>query len=363
VRDLVIVCLLPERTNAVKTKTKITSLYPIPGSKRGAKYAMLKPLLSQSQICEPFAGGAAKSLQLGLRSNLGEINISQAALAQVPTSKKTITNYIKDYEGIRSCFLEGIDLDALLRYADADVKQQQKALKEDCPKVVELLTQRWKSITLNLFESINSGDPSSGIYSFCQRACFGNVMRLSPSASGFNVSWHVSKLKNAIAFSPHDWCEGLKAQHWNPQVLTSWERAINSVINPQKCYLLLDPPYVEAEGDKKMTPCYLGHKVTGDGRAQTYALSIEPLREGLRRGFPWIQLTNYYSPQLDNEVTQLAIDNGYLCNRTMLGKCGALGNSNGRFKHGGRVDQRPEPIECAWSFQPWQQIELFTFTA
>jgi len=92
----------------------------------------------------------------------------------------------------------------------------------------------------------------------------------------------------------------------------------------------------------------------------TYALAVEPLKVALNRRFPLIHLTNYYSAKLDAEVTQMAHDAGYTCNRQAIGVCGAMGNSNGRKIHGDRADTRPRPVEYLWEFQPFSQLSLFT---
>ncbi len=305
-------------------------------------------------------GGAGISIREGLKPVLGEINISQRVISQVPMSRRAIAQYVADYNAKRAEFLADIDLDELLKYAHKDVKQQQKVLRAETPGIASKLDERWHTLTDYLFREIEAGEPQPGVYSFVQRVTFGNAVRLTPTGDAFNMAWHIGKLKQAIQFDPHAWCDELVAMKWRPEVYPCWQDAIAAIRNPAKCYLLLDPPYIEGDGDRKMTPCYKDHKVTtDDGRAGTYALAIEPLKVGLSRGFPLIHLTNYYSQRLDNDVTQMAIDAGYLCDRQMLGICGALGNSNGRLEHGGRVDDRPQPIECLWTFTPPKQISLF----
>jgi hypothetical protein len=334
----------------------ITSLYPLPGSKRKAKYSVLSPN-GQKQICEPFMGGAARSLALQLPASLGEVNRSGREIALTSASTRKTASYIKGYNLARAEFFAGVDIDRLLSYSDC--KQPMKLIRAEIPAIANELDARWRQLCDRLFAAVEAGNPMAGLYSFCGRACFGNVMRLNPKGDAYNMSWHVDKLKNAIAFNPNDWCSQLRHQEWDPRVENSWQSAILAVKRPKDCYLLLDPPYIEGEGDRKMTPCYPGHRVTGVGRDDTYFLAVDPLKLALQRGFPLIHLTNYYSARLDGAVTQMAHDAGYLCDRVTIGVCGALGNSSGRFKHGDRRDTRPRPVECLWIFKPFEQLNLF----
>ena len=338
---------------------KVESLFPIPGSKRGKKYAMLRPAPWQTQSCEPFMGGAAKSLEFGLKASLAEINPPQRKLARIPANTKAIAEYTRFYRQIAADFVAGIDVDQLMSYVNRE--QSMKALRAEIPHIAAILDERWQPLKTRLFDEVKADtDWTAAPYSFCQRACFGNVMRLNPLGTHYNVTWYVGKLANALRFDPETWCESLRSRRWNPTVFNNWEGAIAAVKSPYQTWLLLDPPYIEADGDRKMTPCYPGHFVTtADGRDATYRLAIEPLRFGLRRGFPLIHLCNYYSTKLDADVTAMAYESGYLCDRTMVGVCGSLGNSAGRYKHGQRVDSRPKPIECIWTFRPFEQLKLW----
>ena len=337
--------------------TTYKSLYPLPGGKNKSKYIMLKPLITQTEICEPFMGAAGVSVGIGLPSTLGEINISQRAIAAVPSCFWQSRRYVADYHAAQSEFLAGVDLDRLFSYVGQ--KKSQTVLREQDAGIYDLLNDRWHSLTSRLFAAVSADEPEPGLYSFCQRSCFGNVMRLNPRGTAYNAPWHVDKLLNAVRFDPSHWAEWFYSRRWNPRVYSTWQDAIAAVKCPDRCYLLLDPPYIEDTNDRKMTPCYPGHKVTTqDGRAMTYALAVDPLRVALNKGFPLIHLTNYYSAKLDTEVTALAHDAGYICNRQAIGVCGALGNSNGRKIHGDRADTRPRPVEYLWTFQPFNQLSL-----
>lgn len=328
---------------------KLRSLFPIPGSKRFEKYNFLQPLAHQKTICEPFMGGAATSLRTGLQPILGEINPSLRQIAETPTTGLFSNLFIEGYEFYASWFTEGIDLGKLLSYTE--LKQSQKQVNAEIPGIYAELTTRWGSLTAMLFREMQVGSLQTGCYAFCQRTCFGNAMRLNPSGDAFNVSWHVNKLKSALNFNPQQWCDQLNAQGWNPIVCDDWQSAIEAVRCVEDTYLLLDPPYIEADGDRKMTPCYPGHVVTGDGRESTYSLAIEPLKLAMQKGFLKIDLSNYYSDRLDKDVFYLAEEYEYSIKRTEVGECGALGNSNGRLKHGKRRDTRPKPIEYVWTLE------------
>ena len=350
----------PKSLSNPSSKITYKSLYPLPGGKGGkSKYAMLRPLPTQTEICEPFMGAAGVSVGIGLPTILGEINVSQRAIATVPSCFWKSRRYATDYRAAQSEFLAGVDLVKLFSYIGQE--KSQTTLREQDPGIYDLLTDRWHALTSRLFALVSADEPEPGLYSFCQRSCFGNVMRLNPKGTAFNVSWHVDKLLNAVRFDPNHWAEWLYSRQWNPRVYSSWQGAISAVKRPNGCYLLLDPPYIEDEDDRKMTSAYVNHRVTtDDGRAYTYALAVEPLKVALNRGFPLIHLTNYYSAKLDSEVTQMAHDAGYICNRQAIGVCGAMGNSNGRKIHGDRVDSRPRPVEYCWEFQPFNQLNLFT---
>ena len=342
----------------LSSKTTYKSLYPLPGGKNKSKYTMLKPLPSQVEICEPFMGAAGVSVGIGLPSTLGEINISQRAIATVPSCFWQSRRYVADYHAAQSEFLSGVDLDRLFSYIGQ--KKSQTVLREQDTGIYDLLNDRWHGLTSRLFAAVSADEPEPGLYSFCQRSCFGNVMRLNPKGTAYNVSWHVDKLLNAVRFDPNHWAEWLYSRRWNPRVYSTWQDAIAAVKRPDKCYLLLDPPYIEDTADRKMSSAYPGHKVTTqDGRAMTYALAVDPLKIALNRGFPLIHLTNYYSAKLDAEMTGLAHDAGYICNRQAIGVCGAMGNSNGRKIHGDLADTRPRPVEYLWTFQPFSQLSLF----
>jgi hypothetical protein len=330
------------------------ALYPIPGGKWRSKYSFLAPAQGQRQMCEPFMGAASQNLRWGLPGILGEIDPCKRAIALTPSNRRASEEYVRDYRSIAADFVHGIDLDSLLAYTKQ--KQAMKVLKAADGATYRKLSVRWHELTRWLYSDIASGEFSAGHYSFVQRAAFGNALRLAPSQKAFNMAWHIDKLKAALNFNPEQWCGSLK--DFRPTITPDWYSAITAVRHPQKCWLMLDPPYIEADGDRKMTPCYIGHKVTGDGREETYRLAVEPLREGLSRGFPHVHLFNYYSSELDADVTRLAYELGYLCDRRMLGKCSALGNSNGRLVHGERVDKRPAPIECVWVFRPFEQLTL-----
>jgi hypothetical protein len=199
----------------------------------------------------------------------------------------------------------------------------------------------------------NGGNPKlAGYYAFCLRACFGNVMRLNPKGTHFNVKWHVDKLNQACLYNPQQWIDGLASMRWDPIVLPSWESAIAAVDNPEKTFLLLDPPYTCDHKTEKMTPCYSHHKITTqDGNNETFRLAIDSLKAGLERGFSSIAVCNYFVPRLDAEVCQLASDADYSCTPFLMGECNALGNSNGRRKYGNRVDGRARPVEVIYRIE------------
>lgn len=328
---------------------KVTSLAPYPGSKRAKKYAMLRSN-DLPRLCEPFMGGAATSIITRKKSVLGEINPWMRAIAHAPL-RSNKAKFVESYNEAREFFLNGIDQNILAQYQTR--KKAQTALSTEQPDVYNELSDRWDLLKTTLWES----DPNAGLYAFCQYAAFGNVMRTNPKGTGFNVKWHVQKLRGAIVFSPEEFCESL--HDWRPNVYNSWQNAIEGCGRPKETHLLLDPPYW-GDGEKsKMTPCYPGHDIgTTDEHNVTYQLAIEPLQAGLERGFPLIHLCNYYSDKLQKDVIDLAFSYGYSVQRFDMGLCQALGNSNGRRKHGQRVDGRERPVEVIYQLKPGQ-LELF----
>lgn len=337
---------------------KRLSLCPIPGSKRDKKYDVLCPG-ALPRMSEPFMGGAARSaMYSGVKSSLGEINSAMRQIALAPTTSKRRKAYIDSYNAAKQRFITGIPLELVFAFKGA--KESQKAFKKAEPGLYEELTGRWSEMKSELFAAILSdGSEVSGFYSFMQRSCFGNVMRLNPTGTAFNVSWHGEKLFNAVLFDSIEWVGQYRSIGWNPRVYSGWQEAI-SLSNPRYTYLLLDPPYWVDGKTSKMTPCYPGHKTGTHGdHDETFNLAVLPLVEGLRRGFPLIHLCNYYSPRLESAVTDSAFNFGYSVSRYEIGQCRALGNSNGRRQHGNRVDNRERPIEVIYELRPAKQLTLF----
>lgn len=328
---------------------KITSLIPIPGSKRAKKYDFLQPLPFQKTICTPFMGGAAKELKTCLRAIVGESNAALRDIAQAPKYESSIINFVREYQSALAYMVEDFPIDKILPYAS--VKQSQKQLRKYEPELAEILDFRWKTLCEKLWNSLENGESCAGLYMFCVRACFGNVMRMNPKQTAFNVSWHVDKLRQALQFNPQFWCDSLVAQKWNPEIYPSWEQAIEAVDNVPDTWLFLDPPYIEQEGDRKMTPCYMNHFVTTEARENTFRLATDSLELGCKRGFLKIDLCNYYSDRLNDVVYLLADLYDYSVEMTTVGVCGALGNSNGRMIHGERRDLRERPIEVVWTLK------------
>jgi hypothetical protein len=352
----------------IKQKTRFTALFPLPGSKFGSAVnrkkflPLLRPLPHQTQVAEPFMGAAGLSIEYShLRSTLGDINISQRAIALAPTDFWLARQYERDYTQARDEALKGIDLDDLFAFVGR--KTSQTVLKEERIDIYKKLNDQWDVLFDRLYHGIAAGDPMPGLYSFMQRGAFGNVMRMNPNGTAYNVDPHVDKLSGAFKFNPEEWVAWLQSKNWSPRVCGSWQAAIERIKRPENCYLLLDPPYIEDTASRKMTPCYQNHRVTTDeGRAYTYSLAIDPIEIALNKGFPLIHFTNYYSAQLDADVTALAHAADYICDRVTIGICGAMGNSAGRHKHGDRADTRPRPVECLWILRRAEQL-IFTFLA
>jgi site-specific DNA-adenine methylase len=330
----------------------ITQLFPFPGAKGDSKYDRhLYPQLNATAICEPFAGSCARSIRYShLPTYLGEINPAQRAIALALHNPQ---QYIDSYQEAHDRFWRMAAFDRIDILNFAGVKQSQKALKQHWGETYAVLTQNWKEIANDLFYWMHSGRHDvrmAGYYAFCIRACFGNVMRLNPKQTHFNVTWHVDKLKNACDYSPERWIEALQAKQWNPTVLNCWEEVIAAVPNPETTWLLLDPPYFVNGITEKCTPCYsAGHTVTTqDGLEHVFKLAVDSLQAGLERGFTHIDCCNYYDPRLDAAMRQLTADAGYSITAHLMGECKALGNSNGRRVHGNRVDKRSRSVEVIY---------------
>lgn len=330
----------------------VDSLAPYPGSKRDKKYDLLRSN-GLPRLCEPFMGGAATSIITRKRSTLGEINPWMRAIAHAPL-RSNRKAFAESYREARQLFLR-IDRAILAEYQGRKQKKAQTAMKAEYPEIYADLNDRWGLLLATLWEAEPSDN--AGLYAFCQRAAFGNVMRTNPTGTAFNVGWHIQKIPAAIKFSPEDFCNALRA--WRPVILDSWQAAIWDCPRPKETHLLLDPPYWVDGKKSKMTPCYPGHDIgtIGDHDA-TYRLAIDPLQAGLERSFPLIHLCNYYSDRLQTAVIDLAFAYGYSVQRFDLGLCRALGNSNGRHKHGDRVDGRDRPSEVIYQLKPGQ-LALF----
>lgn len=333
----------------------IEQLFPLPGSKSASKYdAILYAPLDCHTICEGFQGSAARSLLYSdlLSVILGEINPAQRAIALALQSPQP---YVDGYNEARDRFWSGLIGHQEKVLSFAGVEKSKSAVVEAMPDVCEGLTQNWRSLLSDIYQ-LMSHDPTNpllpGYYAFAIRAAFGNVMRLTPSGTRFNVSWHVDKLYQACVYDPQQWVDELAAMRWNPTVLNCWEEAIEAATAPDKTFLLLDPPYLCDHVTEKMSPCYAFHEIGTEARAEvTFKLAIDSLKAGLERGFKAIAVCNYYVPKLDEAVQELATAAGYSCQPTLMGECNALGNSNGRRKHGNRVDGRSRPIEVIYRIE------------
>lgn len=338
----------------------IQQLFPFPGAKSASKYdRYLYPPMDCNSICEPFMGSAATSIRFHwLKAYLGEINPAQREISLALQSPDL---YCAMYQTARDRFWEDcLDyMDDVFAYEGT--KNAQTRLSAENPWTYERLTLSWKELTADLYKLIQANDPSiAGLYAFCLRAAFGNVMRLTPSGAHFNISWHIDKLVQAHKHNPEDWLNDLRAINWNPTVLDCWQEAIAAVPDPSKCFLLLDPPYTCDHKTEKMTPCYVGHNVTTqNGHNETFNLAIDSLKAGLEREFSAIAFCNYYTDLLNDAVLDLISATQYSCTMHQIGECNALGNSNGRRKHGERVDQRRRPIEVIYRIEKVQKSVFF----
>lgn len=322
-------------SNTTRKMPKTTSLFPIPGSKRAKKYQAIFSN-SMGNLVEPFMGGASTSIITRKPSILADTNPWHRGLAKaVSESPKDI---VHQYQKALNRFTGGTGCNTFLAYSK--VKQAQKVFKDEWPLTYARLTDQWREMGQDLYQ----GNPEDtlGLYLFMQRAAFGNVLRLNPTHTGLNVSWHVQKLIGALSFEPYTWARAL--EDWKPTVVNSYQEAI-ALAAPEDTHLLLDPPYFDPQN--RMTPCYLGHVPSKVG---TLELAIDSLELGLSKGFPVIHLCNYYSPDLEERVRELAAYYRRPFMAYPMGRCKALGNSNGRLTHGERVDHREKPEEIIYEF-------------
>lgn len=331
------------------------SLFPFPGNKSDRKYdATLYAPLDCHTIVEPFMGSAARSIMNCDRLSviLGEINPAQRAIALALQSPP---NYQNGYGFAYRAFWDGLEDEQEKVLSFAGMEKSKTAVADAMPDVCEGLTKNWRSLCALIFDWMQN-DPNhpllAGYYAFAIRAAFGNVMRLNPRGTHFNVSWHVDKLAQACSYDPKQWINGLAAKRWDPTVLNCWEEAIEAVPDPGKVFLLLDPPYTCDHESETMTPCYTSHEVgTKERNNTTLQMAIDSLQAGLERGFHTIACCNYLVPELDAAIRQLSADAGYSLYSEVLGECNALGNSNGRRKHGQRVDGRKRPVEVIYRIE------------
>ena len=327
-------------------------LFPLPGSKASRTYDYyLYPPMNAKAICEPFMGACSSSIRYHhLPCYLGEINPAQRAIALALHNPQA---YIEGYRDAENWFWYDLEDEQDLVLSFAGQEKAQSKLSVVIPEIYQALTVHWKQIVSELYQWMHSTpDPRlAGYYAFCIRACFGNVMRLNPKGTHFNVTWHVDKLQNACQYNPQQWLDGLRAIDWNPNVFDCWESAIASVPDPSSTWLLLDPPYA-CQKSERMTPCYPGHQVTTEnGMSTTFKLATDSLLAALEREFKNIAVCNYDLPELDAAIQEMAASAGYVATKNIVGKCKALGNSNGRFKHGERIDKRSQPIEVIYQIR------------
>jgi hypothetical protein len=324
-----------------------TSLYPLPGSKRAKKYNLLRPSRHHFFNCEPFAGGASESIKYNLLPTyLGEIN--PAARAILVAARDFPEEFIESYTATRAKMIDGIDWTDALTYVGR--KAAQKHLKRDMPEIWHEGRRRWIGLKKELWAIQDQvTGQTAGAAMFQILAAFGNIgFRMNPNETGFNISWHIDKLDQAMRFCPRQWVDFFQSINWSPNVFPSWQEAILAQPGPNT-YLLLDPPYCVDGELHRMTPCYRDHK-TGTTKMSepTLELSTKPLLMALELGYTDIHLCNYWSDRLASDVQDILAGTSYNLTLHPMGKCGALGNSAGRLEHGNRQDGRDRPIEWIW---------------
>jgi site-specific DNA-adenine methylase len=299
-------------------------LFPYPGSKRRRCYHnILNPQPGATGICEPFAGSCATSLRLELpQVYLGEVN---------PSIRRI---YSMDSDFVASYRAQADFYRSLTEWQDKTESRQQ-VFRPRYPELSAQLDCRWK---FDLADLLTGGDWANPL--FMIRAAFGNILRLNPTGTAYNVSWHCEKLRRAILSK-------VEPLGWNPIISNDYVEAICSIPEDKvdRTYMLLDPPYLQPEGTK-MTPCYPGH---APSRESTRQLAIGSLDLALSRGFPKVSLCNYWDSSLEDQIKEMCTLGGYRVEMQLLGTMDCFNTAKGRLVHGQRVDKKPKPIEAIWT--------------
>jgi hypothetical protein len=216
-------------------------------------------------------------------------------------------------------------------------ESRQRVFRSTYPELSAQLDLRWKADLADLLLERSRSNPL-----FMIRAAFGNILRLNPTGTAYNVSWHCEKLRRAIL-------SNIEPLDWNPVVSSDYIEAIRSVpeAKVERTYMLLDPPYLRPEGTK-MTPCYPGHTPNCESTRQ---LATHSLDSALSRGFPKVSLCNYWDSALDDQIKLTCMFWGYQVELQLLGTMDSFNTAKGRLVHGQRVDSRPKPIEAIWTIR------------
>jgi site-specific DNA-adenine methylase len=287
-----------------------TALFPYPGSKRHSRYhGLIQPQEGATVICEPFAGSAATSLRFPQMAAVwGESNPAIRGLMRAIGDPDLIENAARGY--VWAAYNHRVDG-----------------------------VEGWRRI----LETSRGGAYYTGIYHYIQRSCFGNVVR--ESSRGYNVSPSPDKFPSAQGFDLYGHLDRLEAA--KPyKVLPDWSTAIAETPPVYTAYVLLDPPYYQVDGCRKMTACYPGH----DPRT-ALELATRSLEQALASGFGRVQLTNYQSAELDAIAAAAATRHSYtLCVYEVGQACRSLGNSNGRLVDGHRATKGRYPTEAVYTF-------------
>lgn len=327
---------------ALKT-SPLRQLYPLPGAKSDKKYNFLSAPDWAEAICQPFMGSAARSVGTPLPSYLGDINAAHRSIVRVHLNPR---KFCAAYHGWIDELLQGLDRRIIHQY------RNQGALERDYPQIYRAIRDRWCRMRSQLFDRMSIEGPElAGQYYAFLRCSFGQVVRLNPTCTSFNSAWHIDKISTAVKFSPEQFCLDLAAS-WiaPPSIYSSWQFALVAPPNPARTHLIIDPPYWVDGGTHKMTPCYIGHKISYKTEYdQIWQLATEPIAMAIDLGYTQFYACNYYSVQLHDFAYSIAATSGYNITAHFMGPCNALGNSN-RKTHGGRKDGRDRPVEVIYRF-------------
>jgi site-specific DNA-adenine methylase len=303
------------------------SFFPTPGGKSGKRYNFVQLKPHHRHVVEPFAGGAALSIRLGVPCTFAESDPYKAALIWAGMTRRDISELHSSYCKIVEKFTAATSLDP---------KANMKTLRKEFQGVCKEVDVRWEELK-QLLSCPMQHRKSYAVagYMFMLLSSFGNIVRTDKGGE-YNNPWHVSKMHGAMNFNFFEWQKGFERfRSVKCRALYShyYDAITAKLIRPATSLLILDPPYQSHTG----TPCYATHDVKGCN-----TMALDAATAGMNVGYSDIILFGYHHNPTFKYLFANSIGHGYDLELSIVGELNSLSNSS----PGGAIDK---PVEVVYT--------------